>query len=85
MNETEEIIDMERYYNSYREMFNTEGWGNLCNELRTNVQNINSVEATKNETELNFRKGQLSVLGTILNLESQIKSMEEQYFDEAGN
>lgn len=85
MNETEEIIDMERYYNSYREMFNTEGWGNLCNDLRTNVQNINSVEATKNETELNFRKGQLSVLGTILNLESQIKSMEEQYFDETGD
>ena len=85
MNETEEIIDMERYYNSYREMFNTEGWGNLCNDLRTNVQNINSVEATKNETELNFRKGQLAVLGTILNLENQIKSMEEQYFDETGD
>lgn len=74
----EEQVKLEKYYDSYREMFNTEGWKTLLNDLRNNALNINSVEATKDETDLHFRKGQLVVIALMLNLETQIKAVQEE-------
>jgi|TARA_R110002020_G_scaffold135821_1_gene303245 hypothetical protein len=74
----EEQVKLEKYYDSYREMFNTEGWKTLLNDLRNNALNINSVEATKDETDLHFRKGQLVVIASMLNLETQIKAVQEE-------
>ena len=53
-------------------MFRSEGWKQLISELRSNVGQINSVEMTTDNDNLNFRKGQLAILATILNLETQI-------------
>jgi len=39
-------------------------------DFGSNVANINSVEATKDSEDLQFRKGQLNVLGHLLNLEN---------------
>jgi hypothetical protein len=36
------------------------------------------VEATKDETDLHFRKGQLVVIASMLNLETQIKAVQEE-------
>ena len=85
-NDAPEVL--EKYYDSFREMFNMVGWKNLCNDFKDNAENINSVESTKGIDDLNFRKGQLAVISTLLNLENQIKSMEEEhyksYLQEAG-
>ncbi len=85
-NDTPEAL--EKYYDSFREMFNTDGWQNLCNDFKDNAECINSVESTKGIDDLNFRKGQLAVISTLLNLENYIKSMEEEhyksYLQEAG-
>ena len=70
--------DLELYYRNASDMFATEGWKTLMFDLTNNANNINSVEYTKDGEDLHFRKGQLSVLGSILTLENQLREAEEQ-------
>jgi len=64
--------ELETYFNNYFAMFRSEGWKQLVSDLSGNVAQINSVEMTTDNDNLNFRKGQLAILATILNLETQI-------------
>lgn len=64
--------ELETYFNNYFSMFRSEGWKQLISDLQGNVGQINSVEMTTDNDNLNFRKGQLAILATILNLETQI-------------
>ena len=50
-------------------------------ELRNNALQINSVEATKDNEELNFRKGQLNILAFVLNMESTV----EHYLEDSND
>ena len=62
--------ETEQYYNKYFDLFNTDGWKQLIEELQQNALVINSVEASKYENDLYVRKGQLNVLAYILNFET---------------
>ena len=62
--------ETEIYYNKYFDLFQTDGWKQLIEELEQNALVINSVEATKDANDLYMRKGQINVLAYILNLES---------------
>ena len=75
--------DLELYYRNIRTMFGTDGWKQLMEDLNSNAMVINSVEAVKDNENLHFRKGQLSVIANLLNLESQIDAAEEQAIQEA--
>ena len=66
--------ELETYFNNYFAMFRSEGWKQLISDLQSNVGQINSVEMTTDNDNLNFRKGQLAILATILNLETQIEN-----------
>ncbi len=74
--------ELEQYYNTYRELFMNAGWKQLQEDLKQNALVINSVEAAKDSNDLYFRKGQLSILANILNLEAQIVAAEEQANEE---
>ena len=50
--------ETEKHYRALGDMFRTEGWKVLMEELRNNALQINSVEVTKDNDDLNFRKGQ---------------------------
>ena len=66
--------ELETYFNNYFAMFRSDGWKQLISDLQSNVGQINSVEMTTDNDNLNFRKGQLAILATILNLETQIEN-----------
>ena len=68
----------EQYYNKYFDMFRSEGWKQLIEELQQNAIVINSVEATKDENDLYVRKGQLNVLAYILNFENTTNNNYEE-------
>ena len=70
--------ELETYFNNYFAMFRSEGWKQIISDLRGNVEQINSVELTEDANNLYFRKGQLAILGTLFNLETQIDSAKEQ-------
>jgi len=70
--------ELETYFNNYFAMFRSEGWKQLISDLRGNVEQINSVELTEDANNLYFRKGQLAILCTLFNLETQIDNAKEQ-------
>ena len=75
--------DLEIYFDNYFEMFRSEGWKQLLKDFQQNITNINSVEQTTDSDNLHFRKGQLAILATIVNLENQMdishkNAMEEE-------
>ena len=70
--------ELEAYYNSYFDLFRTDGWKQLIEDLKQNAEAINSVEATKDVNDLYLRKGQLNVLAHIINLESVIENAFEE-------
>ena len=70
--------ELETYFEQMNALFRTEGWKALIKDLSLNVPIINSVESTKDDKELYFRKGQLNILGTILNLEETTRMGQEE-------
>ena len=70
--------ELETYYNAYFDLFRTDGWKQLIEDLKQNATAINSVEATKDVDDLYLRKGQLNVLAHIINLESVIENAFEE-------
>jgi hypothetical protein len=69
--------ELEEYYNTYRGLFSSEGFKLLVQDLTNNAININSIEATKDANDMYFRKGQMSIVASIINLEQQIVAAEE--------
>lgn len=72
----------EQYYNDLQDMFMTAGWKELMKELSANALQINSVEATKDNEDMFFRKGQLNILSFMLNLESTVDRLQNEGSDE---
>lgn len=70
--------ETQEYYSKYFDLFRTEGWKQLIEELRQNAMMINSVENTKDHEDLFVRKGQLKVLGYLLNFESNMEASFEE-------
>ena len=75
---TEEQEKFEKVNRSFEEMFRTDGWKNLLEDLRNNGLQINNLEACKDLKDLHFRKGQLSIISSLLNLEEGLKTAKEQ-------
>jgi len=73
----------EQYYNDLQDMFMTEGWKGLIEELSANALHINSVEATKDNDDMFFRKGQLNIISFLVNLESTIDHLQKEGSDES--
>ncbi len=74
---------LELYYRNMKDLFRSKGWKQLLDDLSSNAVMINSVEVTKDLEDLHFRKGQLSVIANILNLEAQIDTAEQQQLEDA--
>lgn len=70
--------ETEKYFRDLNDMFRSEGWKSLTNDIRASAVEVNSVEQTKDEQDLFFRKGQLAVMANILNLETQVANAQEQ-------
>jgi hypothetical protein len=56
----------------------SEGWKSLLADIQASAVSVNSIENTKDEQDLYFRKGQLAVMANILNLETQVAAAQEQ-------
>ena len=69
--------ELELYYRNFKRMFASDGWKQLLSDLNNNAVMINSVELTKDGDDLRFRKGQLSIIANLLNLEAQIDTAEQ--------
>ncbi len=75
-------VELEKYYRSFEEMFRSDGWVNLMQDIKGSAEQVNSVEACKDDKDLYFRKGQLVVMANMLNLEAQIETAKQQQNEE---
>ena len=74
--------ETEKYFRDLNDMFRSEGWKILLSDIQASANNVNSVEGTKDEQDLFFRKGQLAVMANILNLEAQVANAQQQAEEE---
>ena len=70
--------ETEKYFRDLNDMFRSEGWKILLSDIQASAQGVNSIESTRDEQDLFFRKGQLAVMNNILNLETQVSAAQEQ-------
>lgn len=74
--------ETEKYFRDLNDMFRSDGWKILLGDIQASAANVNSVEGTKDEQDLFFRKGQLAVMANILNLEAQVAAAQQQAQEE---
>lgn len=74
--------ETEKYFMALNEMFRSDGWKILMEDMRRSAVDVNSVENAKDEQDLFFRKGQLAVMANILNLETQVANAQQQAEEE---
>ena len=64
----------EKYYNDYFDLFRSDGWKQLIEELTQNAATINNVAVIEDAEDLFFRQGQLEVLVSLLKFEDSINN-----------
>lgn len=67
-----------KYYESLIDMCMTQGWKNLMEEYSALALSKNSVEDTRDEKDLYYRKGQIDIIARLLNTESTIEKMMQE-------
>ena len=70
--------ELETYFDNYFELFNSEGFKQLLQELSTNATQLADVQTVKDAEDLFFRKGQVAALATVINLQATIEASREQ-------
>jgi hypothetical protein len=68
--------EAEKYWDDLRVMMLTDGWKALIEELIEKEGAVDSVRQTKDEADLNYRKGQLSIIASLVDLENSIEQAE---------
>lgn len=66
--------ETEEYFNTYFNLFRNDGWKVLVKELTANALHINNVQILKDANDMHFRKGQLDILASVINLENTINT-----------
>jgi hypothetical protein len=62
----------ELYYNNFFDMFRSDGWKQLLEELKANVAMLDQVAHIKDTEDLRNKQGQLLVLSNLINLEDTL-------------
>ena len=70
--------ELETYFNNYNELFNSEGFKQLVQELSNNATQLADIQTVKNVEDLFFRKGQVAAFATVINLQGTIEAAREQ-------
>ena len=70
--------ELETYFNNYNELFNSDGFKQLVDELSKNAMQLADIQSVKDVEELFYRKGQVAAFATVINLDATIAAAREQ-------
>lgn len=70
--------ELEDYFRNYSDMFRTEGFKQLIEELSSNATQLADIQTVKDTEELHYRKGQVAALATVINLEATVEANRNQ-------
>ena len=69
---------LQAYYEARFSMMATDGWKDLIEDAQKIFDALNNVLPIQNESELNFKKGQLDILQWLLSLKGSSEQSYEQ-------
>jgi len=70
--------ELETYFDNYNELFNSEGFKQLIQELSKNAVQLSDIQTVKDADDFFFRKGQVAALASVINLQATIEVAREQ-------
>ena len=70
--------DLENYYNARFDLFSSQGWADLTEDLQGMVDSYSDISKINSIEDLYVRKGQLDILNWLLSL----KEISEQAYEE---
>jgi hypothetical protein len=70
--------ELQKYYESRFEMMSTQGWKDLVEDIDKIIVSLNNISVVSDEKDLQFKKGELSILTWLKNL----KQISERAYEE---
>lgn len=70
--------DLQKYYENRFSMMATDGWSDLIEDIDNMVNALNNISIVQDEKDLQFKKGELSILLWLKNL----KEISERAYEE---
>ncbi len=70
--------ELEKYYTDRFDMMSTEGWKDLMEDVDKILASLNNISVISDEKDLQFKKGELSILSWLRNL----KQISERAYEE---
>ena len=70
--------ELETYFDNYNELFNSEGFKQLVQELSSNATQLADIQTVKDQEDLYFRKGQVAAFATVIKLQGKSEAAREQ-------
>ena len=70
--------ELQKYYEARFDLMSKEGWKDLMEDIDTMIESLNNISTISDETSLQFKKGELSILTWLRTL----KEVSERAFEE---
>ena len=70
--------ELQKYYENRFEMMSKEGWKDLMEDVDKIIVSLNNISVVSDEKDLQFKKGELSILTWLVNL----KEISERAYEE---
>ena len=70
--------ELQKYYEARFEMMSTQGWKDLVEDVDKIIVSLNNISVVSDEKDLQFKKGELSILTWLKNL----KEISERAYEE---
>jgi hypothetical protein len=70
--------ELQKYYEARFEMMSTQGWKDLVEDIDKIIVSLNNISVVSDEKDLQFKKGELSILTWLKNL----KEISERAYEE---
>ena len=74
--------ELEQYYESYLDLFMTDGWKNFVEDFQLAASELSNIRRVSTLEDMKFIQGKLEVIDNILNFETNIKNTFESYQDD---
>ena len=75
--------ELQDYYENRFGLFGTKGWKELIEDVEKIKESVDSLRGADTLEQLYFKKGELSILNWLLNLEDSSKEVYDQLQEEA--
>lgn len=70
--------ELQKYYEERFSMMSTEGWTDLLDDINLMITSLNNISTVSDEKDLQFKKGELSILTWLKTL----KQVSEQAYED---